>query len=77
MDPILEYLLEFNRTNPIERSDRYIIPVGGLQKMLDDFKGYHLNRIEVTKDELTQPNDKWGKSPLEDSTIEELYALID
>lgn len=70
MDPILEYLLEFNKTNPIEYSSRYIIPPGGLAKMLEDFRGFYLNKVIVTKDELmppAQPN----------SEVEELYKLLD
>lgn len=51
-DPILQYLLEFNQKHSIEYSDRYLIPVGGLAKMLEDFKGFHLNRVEVIKSEL-------------------------
>ena len=56
IDPILGYLLEFNKTNSIEYSDRYLIPAGGLAKMLEDFEGFHLNRVEVIKSELSQPS---------------------
>jgi hypothetical protein len=55
IDPILEYLLEFNQKNAIEYSDRYLIPVGGLAKMLEDFKGFHLNKVVVIKSELSPP----------------------
>lgn len=53
MDPIFKYLLEFNETHSIEYSDRYLIPAGGLAKMLDDFKGFHLNKVEVIKSEIS------------------------
>ena len=76
MDAILKHLLEQNIVQEIEYSDRLLIPKGGLQKMLDNFNGYRLNKVEVTKDELAEPNNKWEKSPLEESTIEELYDLI-
>jgi hypothetical protein len=71
MDAILEYLLEYNKTNNIEYTNRFIIPPGGLQNMLDDFNGYHLNRVEVTKDELEKISLSKNK------TIEELYGLLE
>jgi len=55
IDSILAYLLEFNQKNAIEYSDRLLIPVGGLAKMLENFKGFHLNRVEVIKSELLPP----------------------
>ena len=58
IDSILAYLLEFNQKNAIEYSDRLLIPVGGLAKMLEDFKGFHLNKIVVVKDELLPPPEK-------------------
>ena len=58
IDPILEYLLEFNQKNAIEYSDRYLIPVGGLAKMLGNFKEFHLNRVVVIKEELLPPPEK-------------------
>lgn len=73
MDPILAYLLEFNQTNSIECSDRYLIPPGGLAKMLENFQGYRLNRVEVIKSELT-PVTK--SAPEHEETLEELYELI-
>lgn len=77
MDPILEYLLELNSTTALEYSDRYLIPVGGLAKMLENFSEYHLNRVEVAKEEI-KPNENWAKSTIEDAdSIEELYALLD
>lgn len=74
MDPILEYLLEFNTTNPIEYKGRYLIPVGGLAKMLNDFKGFHLNTEVVVKPEI-------GATPTQElnftqATEEELYNLL-
>jgi len=74
MDPILAYLLEFNQHNSIEYSDRYLIPAGGLSKMLGEFQQFRLNRIEVIKEELTA-----RPAPVSQTkeTIEELYALID
>jgi hypothetical protein len=56
LDPILEYLLEFNESHTIEYKGRFLIPLGGLQKMLDDFQGYHLAREEpypTTPEELS------------------------
>lgn len=76
MDPVLEYLLGYNKLHPIEYSSRFIIPVGGLQKMLDGFNGYHLNRIEVTKDELERITTDTKQEEVEE-TIEDLYALLD
>lgn len=71
MDPILEYLLEFNQTHSIEYSDRYIVPTGGLAQMLKDFKGFHLNRQEVVKADI-------NPEPVKaQTTEEELYALLD
>jgi len=55
IDPILAYLLEFNQTYPIEYSDRLLIPVGGLAKMLENFGEFSLNRVEVIKSELLPP----------------------
>lgn len=75
MDPILECLIERNKTLTIEYSDRLIIPVGGLQKMLDEFKGYHLNRVEVIKSELTRQEVK--STQKSEPTLEELYQLLD
>lgn len=46
MDPILEYLLEFNQTHSIEYKGRHLIPPGGLQAMLDDYKKFRLTREE-------------------------------
>jgi hypothetical protein len=74
MDPILAYLLEFNQHNSIEYSDRYIIPAGGLAKMLNEFQQFRLNRVEVIKEELTTPPEPVSQS---EETIEELYELID
>jgi hypothetical protein len=74
MDPILEYLLEFNKTNSIEYSDRYIVPTGGLAQMLMDFKGFHLNREEVIKADI-KPNANWRQSTIE--TVDELYKLLE
>lgn len=53
IDSVLEYLLEFNKDIPIEYTGRYLIPAGGLQQMLDNFKGFHLNKVEVVKSELS------------------------
>lgn len=58
IDPILAYLLEFNQKHAIEYSDRYLIPVGGLTKMLEDFKGFHLNKVVVIKEELLPSPEK-------------------
>ena len=58
IDPVLEYLLEFNKDTPIEYDDRRLIPVGGLAKMLGDFKGFHLNKVVVTKSELLPPPER-------------------
>lgn len=49
MDPILEYLLELNKTTPVEYSDRLLIPTKGLQKMLDNFGGFQLNTDVVVR----------------------------
>ena len=72
MDPILGYLLDFNKTRQIEYSKRLVIPAGGLQHMLDNFEYYKLNRVEVIKDEIITVEE-----PAEDNTLEELYNLID
>ena len=61
IDPILEYLLEFNEKHSIEYR-RFLIPPGGLQAMLDSYKKFRLNRsgeppVEVeeeVKSELDQ-----------------------
>lgn len=45
-DPILEYLLEFNKKHSIEYGKRYLIPPSGLQDMLNDYKKFKLNRRE-------------------------------
>jgi hypothetical protein len=58
IDPILEYLLEFNQNHAIEYDDRRLIPAGGLAKMLGDFKGFHLNKVVVIKSELLPPPEK-------------------
>lgn len=63
IDPILAYLLEFNKTNSIKYYDRYIIPAGGLQEMLKDYKSFHLDKEE--------------ESIEQESTEEELYKLLD
>jgi len=68
IDPILAYLLEFNKTYPIEYSDRLLIPVGGLAKMLEDFNQFSLNRVEVIKSELYQPS--------EPEDIDKLLSMI-
>jgi hypothetical protein len=72
MDPILKYLIEFNQNNPIEYSDQYILPAGGLQEMLDGYKGFHLNKVTVTKSEVIPP-----PQPKAKQTIEDLYKLLD
>jgi hypothetical protein len=64
MDPILEYLLEFNVKHSIEYSDRYLIPVGGLKEMLADYKKFRLNRVEPLPD----------REPKDD--LDELMRLI-
>ena len=71
IDPVLEYLLEFNKDTPIEYSDRYLIPVGGLAKMLGDFKGFHLNRVEVIKSELSL-----APEPSTSNDIDKLLGMI-
>jgi hypothetical protein len=76
VDPILEYLLDFNEEHKIEYTSRYMIPVGGLQKMLDNFGQYHLNRIEVIKDELRQTEPVVEDTEEAEETIEELYELL-
>ena len=58
IDPVLEYLLEFNKDTPIEYDDRRLIPAEGLAKMLGDFKGFHLNKVVVTKSELLPPPER-------------------
>lgn len=69
MDPMLEYLLEFNKTNSMEYKGRYLVPPGGLAEMLKNYKGFHLNREEVVKEEISlEP---------ELTTQDELYALLD
>lgn len=71
MDPILEYLLEFNKTLPIEYRGRYLIPPGGLAKMLDNFKEFRLNRVEEPKELIPATREP------KDTTLDELYDLLD
>lgn len=47
IDPILEYLLEFNEKHSIEYTNRFLIPPGGLQTMLDSYKGFMFNRKDL------------------------------
>lgn len=61
LDSILAYLLEFNKTNSIIYRGRRLIPPGGLEEMLGNYKKFHLNK-EEEKYTLT--------------TTEELYAII-
>lgn len=72
MDPILQYLLDLNKTFDIEYTERLVIPLGGLQAMLDNFDKFKLNRVEVTKDELVTQ-----AVQTQESTLDELYDLID
>lgn len=72
MDPILNYLLEFNQKHSIEYKGRYLIPPGGLVKMLDDFQGYHLNKEVVIKSLIKDP-----EPDLSETTIDELYSLLE
>lgn len=71
MDPILQYLIEFNDEHAIEYKGRYLIPTGGLAKMLADFQGFHLNREEVIKSLIQDPE----PDPSE-ATVDELYKLL-
>lgn len=72
MDPILNYLLEFNEKHSIEYKGRYLIPLGGLAKMLEDFQGFHFNKEVVIKPTLKEP----VPDPSE-ATVEELYNLLE
>lgn len=65
IDPILQYLLDFNKENPIEYYDRFLIPTGGLSEMLKQYNKFAL------KPELLQPE------PKEVDDIQELYDLLD
>lgn len=64
MDPIFEYLLEFNKTNPIKYQGRKLIPVGGLEEMLKNYKKFHLGEEEIESNHT--PDD-----------VKELYELLD
>lgn len=57
IDPVLEYLLEFNEKHSIEYR-RFLIPPGGLQAMLDGYKKFKLNRKEplLEPEQDTQEN---------------------
>lgn len=66
IDPILEYLLDKNKTDPIQYQGRKLIPPGGLQEMLGNFKRFHLSR-EVPTVTIEKPK----------TTKEELYDLLD
>jgi len=70
MDAVLEYLLELNQKTAIEYSDRYLIPAGGLVKMLGEFKGFHLNKVVVTKSELLPAPE------LEKEDIDKLLEMV-
>lgn len=73
MDPILNYLLEFNETNSIEYKGRYLVPPGGLAKMLDEFQGFRLNTEVVVKPlegEAPEPEPH-------EATLEELLNALD
>jgi len=63
-NPVLEYLLEFNKDTAIEYSDRFVIPAGGLAKMLENFEGFHLNRVEVVKSELSPAEEQTTKDDI-------------
>ena len=65
-DPILAYLLDFNKTTPIQYRDRHLIPPGGLQEMLTGYKKFHLSR-----EGEEEPKQKTL------SAEEELYKLLD
>lgn len=72
MDPILQYLIEFNEKHSIEYKGRFLIPVGGLAQMLDKFQGYHLNKEIVIKELIKEPEPDPGEA-----TIDELYNLLE
>jgi hypothetical protein len=76
VDPILEYLLEFNKTNSLEYKGRYLVPPGGLAKMLDEFQGFRLNREEVIKPRTDLPVAPEQDAETE-STLEELYKELE
>lgn len=75
MDPVLEYLLDFNKQHEIEYQGRYIIPRGGLTKMLAEFQGFRLNREEIVKP-LLVPDAPESLGP-QAASIEDLYKLLD
>lgn len=66
IDPILEYLLDLNKTDPIKYKGRKLIPPGGLQEMLNNYKKFHLAREEPIQEIKRTP-----------TVEEELYDLID
>lgn len=72
MDPILQYLIEFNQENSIEYNGRYLVPPGGLEEMLKNFQGFRLNREEIVKPLIEDPE----PDPSE-ATVDELYKLLE
>lgn len=66
IDPVLAYLLEFNKDTPIHYKGRRLIPANGLQEMLDNFKRFHLDREE----------DHPETEPTQTSDIDKLMELI-
>jgi hypothetical protein len=66
IDPILAYLLEFNKTNPIHYKERYLVPINGLQEMLNSFQRFHIDRKEYLI----------GDEPVETSDLEKLMEMI-
>lgn len=66
-DPILEYLLDKNKTDPIQYKGRKLIPPGGLQEMLGSFKRFHLSREVPRVIEIEKPK----------TAEEELYDFLD